>query len=79
MKIMLELSRGRTKVDRFLTNTLTEQILAARVLDALAPNLATFDQAVRRAYRTAERQPKRERPQSKRVVAPLTTVQGEGA
>jgi hypothetical protein len=55
MKIMLELSRGRTKVDRFLTNTLTEQILAARVLDALAPDLATFDQAVRRAYRSVER------------------------
>ena len=52
MKIMLELSRGRTRVERFLTNTLAEQILAARVLDALAPDLATFDQAVKRAYRS---------------------------
>jgi hypothetical protein len=53
MKIMLELSERRTRVDRFLANTLPEQILAGRVLDALAPDLAMFEQAVRRAYRSA--------------------------
>jgi hypothetical protein len=66
MKIILELSHGRTKVDRFLTNTLAEQIFAARVLNALAPDLATFDRAVKRAYRCVERSGSESAPKSSR-------------
>jgi hypothetical protein len=69
-EIMLKLSPGGTRVDHFVTTTLPEQIRAGRVLDALALDLATFDQAVKRAYRSVERHGKRQRPPVLVAIAP---------